>query len=149
MFLTETGIAVPAGPQKAIHKAEDAAKTEAEREVVILLKDLLQAKLNTNMSRSMITMFGSPTCTHECMAREAEEAIAASEKVQQSCRIALTLVLHRRVYSVLPQECKSIAEEGLSSGRASLSSIEPQLRADCTHPGLRWQSDILKLHTSD
>jgi hypothetical protein len=111
MFFNESGIAVPAETQRSIDRAEKGAKTNAEKEVVIVLKALFQAKLNTNMSRSMITMFGFPTYCHERMAREADayEAIAASEEDQRRCRVALRFILHRRSYVGPPTECKSIA----------------------------------------
>jgi hypothetical protein len=111
MFLNESGIVLPAETQRTIDRAENKAKTDAERGVVIVLKALFQAKLNTNMSRSIITMSGFSRDCHERLAREADadEAIAASEEEQRRCRVALGFILHRRSYLGTPTECKSIA----------------------------------------
>jgi hypothetical protein len=111
MSLDGGGVIIPSATQKFIDRAEGAAKTDAEKAVVALLKALFQAKLNTNMSRAVITMTGiSPAC-NERLKREADgdEAIAASEMQQRRCRVALRVILHRRSYAGTPRECENIA----------------------------------------
>ena len=111
MFLAEGGVAVPPDTQKTIDVAENAAKSESEKAVVEILKGLFQARLNTNMSRSIITMSGFSTDCRDRLAREvdADRVIAESESQQRRCRVALRFVLRRRIFLGTPPECRFFA----------------------------------------
>ena len=111
MFLEGGEVVAPPETQKFVDKAEGAAKTDAERAVAAIIKALFIARLNTNMGRAVITMYGtSPGCTERLRRQaDADEAIAASEMQQKHCRVAIKVILRRRAYTGMPAACENIS----------------------------------------
>jgi hypothetical protein len=111
MFLEDGRVAVPADTQGLIDGAEDAAKADAERALVTVLKDLFLAKLNTNMSRAMILLTGSPFESNALGTprQDVYETIKAAEEKQRHCRVALGIALHSRKYTGTLSECRDVA----------------------------------------
>jgi hypothetical protein len=109
MGANDTSTGVPRQTEESIDAADAEARTDQERAVVMLLRNLFALKLSINRNWRVAAIFGSPSVADHVYGRQPTQDML---KRQTLCSEALDSLLRNRIFDGTPQGCDDLSDPG-------------------------------------